>query len=276
MTTENWSISTPQTLEVDGVADLRAAVVRGRLDVITHNEPTTRIEVTEVSGPPLEVEFSDGILRIDHLDSGGWLKKLGNLNSMNRAVISIAVPSGIDVSAATVSGDGLVCGTSARTAVKTVSGSVMTDDTTGTLTADTVSGEIITRHHRGPLVAKSVSGEITASGFLSDVRASTVSGDMTFDMLGVPEDLSFKSVSGDVTVRLADDVGVQVESKSTSGTIIIDDQRFSGTAQTVRASSGPAANMLKLRTTSVSGSVAVVHRGPAPETSSKAGMEADL
>jgi hypothetical protein len=259
MSNNSWSISGPQTLDIDGVSELRAGIVRGRLDVITHDEPTTRIEVTEVSGPPLQVRLTGGTLVIEHQEPGNWLQKIGNINSSYHAVISIAVPAGIGVAASTVSGDGLVCGTSAGTELKTVSGSVMADDTSGTLGANTVSGEIIIRHHTGPLVAKSVSGEITASGFLSNVRANTVSGDLTFDILGAPEDLVAKSVSGDVTVRLAASVGVQVESKTTSGNIIVDDQRFTGTAQTVRTASGPASPALRLHTSSVSGNVAVVH-----------------
>lgn len=272
MSSNSWSISDPQTLDVDGVTELRAAIVRGRLDVITHEEPITRIEVTEVLGPPVQVRLTGGMLVIEHQDPGNWLQRIVNTNGSDRVVISIAVPAGISVSASTVSGDGLVCGTSSRTQLKTVSGSVMADDTTGTLTADTVSGEIIIRHHTGPLVAKSVSGEITASGFLSNVRANTVSGDLTFDILGgpgdgAPEDLAAKSVSGDVTVRLAASVGVQIESKTTSGNIIVDDQRFTGTAQTVRTASGPASPALRLHTTSVSGNVAVVHhQGASPRT----------
>ncbi len=263
MSSQSWSITAPQTLEVDGVTALRAAIVRGRLDVITHDEAITRIEITEVSGQPLQVSFSNGTLRVEHLDPGNWLLKIVNLNTSDRAVISIAVPAGIEVSVATVSGDGLVCGTSASTSLKTISGSVLADDTTGMLTADTISGEIIARQHRGPLSAKSVSGEITASGLLSSVRASTISGDLSFDLFGTPADLVSKSVSGDVTVRLPQNVGVDVESKTTSGTVLVDDQRFSGTPRTVRTTSGPAKNVFKLRTSSVSGNVAVVHGEPA-------------
>ncbi|MDQ6738967.1 MAG: DUF4097 family beta strand repeat-containing protein [Actinomycetota bacterium] len=263
MSPQSWSITTPQTLEVDGVSSLRAAIVRGRLDVITHDEAITRVEVTEVSGQPLRVTFNDGALKVEHLDPGNWFMKIVNLNTSDRAVISIAVPAGIDVSVATVSGDGLVSGTSASTRLKTVSGSVMADHTAGMLTADTVSGEIITRQHKGPLTAKSISGEITASGLLSSIRASTVSGDLSLDILGTPADMVSKSVSGDVTVRLPQNIGVDVESKTTSGTVIVDDQRFSATAQTVRTTSGPAKGMFKLRTSSVSGNVAVIHGEPA-------------
>ena len=72
-----------------------------------------------------------------------------------------------------------------------------------------------------------------------------------------------------MTVRLPATVGVQVESKTTSGTVIVDDQRFSGTAQTVRTSSGPSASALRLHTSSVSGNVAVVHHQAAPAQSFK-------
>ncbi|MCU1574171.1 MAG: hypothetical protein JWO93_2253 [Micrococcaceae bacterium] len=260
MSAEQWSVTEPGTLEMDGVRELDAAIVRGRLDIITHEEPTTVVEVTSLSGRPLEISLDGGVLRVGYGDFGvNWLTRIVG-GGADRAVISIAVPAGTTVRAATVSGDGLVCGTSAGTVLKTVSGSLMADDTSGTLTAETVSGEIIARHHTGPLVTKSVSGEITASGYLSSVRASTVSGDLSFDILGAPDDLVSKSVSGDVTVRLPEGMGVEVKAKTTSGTVLVDDRKFSGTASNVSASSGPEGGALTMRSTSVSGNISVVHQ----------------
>jgi DUF4097 and DUF4098 domain-containing protein YvlB len=260
MSAEQWSVTEPRTIEVDGVQELDAAIVRGRLDVITHDEPTTVVEVTSLSGRPVEISLSNGVLRVGYGDFGAnWLTRIIGAG-VDRAVISIALPAGTAVRAATVSGDGLVCGTSGGTTIKTVSGSLMADDTSGTLTAETVSGEIIARHHTGPLVVKSVSGEITASGFLSSVRASTVSGDLSFDMLGAPDDLVSKSVSGDVTVRLPEEVGVEVKAKTTSGTVLVDDRKFSGTASNLTASFGPETTALTMRSTSVSGNISVIHQ----------------
>lgn len=257
----HWDIAAPQTIEVDEVRELRASIVRGRLDIITHQEATTRIEVADINGAPLSVRLENGTLRIKHQDDDetGWLKRLTGMKN-HYVVLSIAVPAGITVVANTVSGEGLVSGTSAQTSLKTVSGSLMSDDTSGSLTVDTVSGEIIVRNHRGPLVAGTVSGEITASGELQRVQAKSVSGDLSFDLQGIPEELSSNGVSGELTVRVPANLGVQLDAKSVSGNIILDDQRFSGTSPNVRVNSGPEDPRMNIRGKSVSGNISIVRQ----------------
>jgi DUF4097 and DUF4098 domain-containing protein YvlB len=257
---ENWSITEPQTLDIDGVTELKAILVRGRVDVITHDGTATTVEVSEVSGQPLNVVLSGGTLKIEHWDSGNWLRKI--INSSARAVVSIAVPAGTPVTAATVSGDGMVSGTSPTTELKTVSGSLLSDATSGTLVAETVSGEIIARGHTGSLVAKSVSGEVTASGHLSNIRANTVSGNLSFDLSGAPADLASKSVSGDITIRLPDGVGVDLAAKAVSGSVQLDNQHYTGVGQNIHTSTGPAEGRMTVRTNSVSGNLAIVHHEP--------------
>jgi hypothetical protein len=262
METQHWTVTGARTLDVDGVSALHAAINRGRLDIITHDEPTTRIEVSELSGESLEITVDNGVLSIGRPEQTGWLGMVG-LTSQ-RAVVSIAVPAGIDVRASTVSGDGLVCGTSKTTSLKTVSGSIMADDTEGALQMDAVSGEIIARFHSGPLVAKSVSGELTASGFLSDIRATTVSGDLSFDLLGDCRDIVSTSVSGDVSIRVPYGTGIELDAKTTSGAVMLGEQRFTGTAQTVHTTVGPQESPLRIRSGSVSGTISVVHRSERP------------
>ncbi|WP_394938741.1 DUF4097 family beta strand repeat-containing protein [Psychromicrobium sp. YIM B11713] len=258
---DQWEISAPQTIDIDGVTKLHAAIVRGRLDVITHQEATTRIEVAEINDIPLDVSFQDGVLSIGHRDGdlGGWLQRLTGLKNPH-AVLSIAVPAGIEVVVNTVSGDGLVSGTSARTSIKTVSGSLMSDDTSGALTVDTVSGEIIVRNHRGALDAKTVSGEITASGELPTVQAKSVSGDLSFDLQGNPEKLSSNGVSGELTVRLPAEVGIALDAKTVSGNIVLDNQRYSGTGQEVHTTSGPESPQIKVQSKSVSGNISIIRQ----------------
>ena len=264
---DTWSIDGPRTIDVDDVRSLRASIVKGRLDIIVHDEPTVRVEVSEVSGTPLEMTLRNGTLEISHGKAGdgplGFLARHVNLvfpGPRDEAVISIGVPRDLPVKAATVSGDGLVCGTAAGADVSTVTGSMMADDTAGMLTVNTVSGEIIVREHSGNLVAKSVSGEITASGFLGHIRASTVSGDLGFDLHGTPEDLAVNSVSGDVTVRVPDECGVEVAASSATGSITVNDQKFFGLSEKVKTRIGPEGPGLTIRSTTVSGTLAVFHR----------------
>jgi hypothetical protein len=206
----------------------------------------------------------NGRLEVRHQLQGaqGWFKNLMdtvNNSSTNSVVISIALPAGVEVEAGTVSGDGLVSGISGHTKLNTVSGSVMADGTRGEHHVNTVSGEVIARNHDGVLTAKSVSGEVTASGRFSNIRANTVSGDMSFDLHGFTHDFGANSVSGDLTLRLPQDVGVDVVAKSAGGTVVIDDQKYVHPGGKVQTIAGPDAQLMIVRTNSVSGKTSIIH-----------------
>jgi DUF4097 and DUF4098 domain-containing protein YvlB len=271
MSEQNWTVTSPQTIDIDGVTSLKLGMVRGRFDVVTHQEPVARIEITEVHGDPVAVSISNGRLEVRHQLHGaqGWFKNLMGAvshNSENSAVISIAVPQNVDVEAGIVSGDGLVSGVTGNTRLNTVSGSVMANGTGGELHVNTVSGEVTARDHTGVLTAKSVSGEVTASGHFTHVRANTVSGDLSFDLLGFTEDFGSNSVSGDLTIRLPQDVGVDMVAKSGTGTVVIDDQRYAHTGGKVETIAGPDGQLMLLRTNSVSGKTSIFHRATVKDT----------
>jgi len=276
MSEQNWTVTGPQTIDVDGVRSLRLGIVKGRFDIVTHDEATARIEVSEISGDPLIVTVVDGRLEVRHQLHGpqGWFRNLmGTVNntSTNSVVIGIAVPAGITVEAGTVSGDGMVSGTSGTTRLNTVSGSVLSDDTSGELHVNTVSGEVIARGHHGVMTAKSVSGEVTASGDFSNVRATTVSGDLSFDLHGHTHDIAAHSVSGDVTVRLPRDIGAEVAAKSASGAVVIDGQLHDHPGNNVQATVGPRERITRVRSNSVSGKTYVMHGSAAATGSTAAG-----
>lgn len=268
MTEQTWDVTSAQTIDVDSVTSLKLGMVRGRFDVVAHHEPVTRIEISEVQGDPVAVSLEDGRLEVRHQLHGpqGWFKNLMgtvNHNSENYAVISIAVPATVEVEAGTVSGDGLVSGMAGRTRLNTVSGSVMSDGTDGELHVNTVSGEVSARDHSGVLTAKTVSGEVTASGNFSHIRANTVSGGMNFDLLGYTQDFGANSVSGDLTIRIPDDVGVDIVAKSASGTVVIDHQEYHVPGGKVETIAGPDAKLMLVRTNSVSGTTSIIHSGAA-------------
>ncbi|NYD76640.1 DUF4097 family beta strand repeat-containing protein [Arthrobacter cupressi] len=276
MSEQNWTVTGPQTIDVDGVRSLRLGIVKGRFDIVTHDEATARIEVSEIAGDPLSITIVDGRLEIRHQLHGaqGWFRNLMDTvsnTSNNTAVIGIAVPAGITVEAGTVSGDGMVSGTSATTRLNTVSGSVLSDGTSGELHVNTVSGEVIARDHHGVMTAKSVSGEVTASGDFSNVRASTVSGDLSFDLHGHTRDLAAHSVSGDVTVRLPRDIGADVAAKSASGAVVIDGQLHNHPGNNVQTTVGPTERITLVRCNSVSGKTYVIHGSAAATGSPAAG-----
>lgn len=274
MEENSWTVTGPQTIDIDGVSHLKVGIVRGRLDIVTHDEATVRVEVSEVHGDPLAVSVSAGHLEIRHQLHGpqGWFKNLMgsvNNNSNNSTVVSIAVPAGVEVEAGTVSGDGLVSGVHGRTRLSTVTGSLLADGTAGDLHVNTVSGEVIARNHTGVLTAKSVSGEVTASGLFSNIRANTVSGDMSFDLHGFTHDFGANSVSGDLTVRVPHDIGVDIVAQSASGPVVIDDRKYGHPGGKVQTIAGPDTKLMLVRTNSVSGKTSIFH-GQAPATAEPA------
>lgn len=275
MDENTWTVTGPQTIDVDGVRSLKLGIIRGRFDVVTHDEDVTRIEVSEVHGDPLTITNVNGRLEVRHQLHGaqGWFKNLMetvNNSSTNSVVISIALPAGVEVEAGTVSGDGLVSGITGHTKLNTVSGSVMADRTGGQLHVNTVSGDVIARNHDGVLTAKSVSGEVTASGRFSNIRANTVSGDMSFDLQGFTHDFGANSVSGDLTLRLPHDVGVDIVAKSASGAVVIDDQKYVVPGGKVQTIAGPDEQLMLVRTNSVSGRTYIIHSQPPADTETEA------
>lgn len=265
MAGKSWAVTAAQTIDVEGVTSLKLGMVRGRFDVVAHHGPGTRIEISDVEGDPVAVSLEDGRLEVRHQLHGpqGWFKTLMgtvNHNSENSAVISIAVPASVEVEAGTVSGDGLVAGVTGRIRLNTVSGSVLADGTDGELMVNTVSGEVTARGHSGVLTAKTISGEVTASGNFSHIRANTVSGHMNFDLLGFTQDFGANSVSGDLTIRIPHDVGVDIVAKSASGTVTINHEQYRLPGGKMETIAGPDANLMLVRTNSVSGKTSIFHR----------------
>lgn len=263
MDRNTWRISEPQTLEIDEVREIRAGIVGGRIDVLVHDEPTVRIEISDVSGHPIDLALRDGVLELRHgaaSSRGGWFgfSTLGG-RTRDTAVISLAVPEGTSVSLRTVSGEALACGTG-DTALSTVTGSLLADDTTGSLTVSTVSGEGIVRHHSGDLTARTVSGALTVSGYCGSIRTNSVSGEVTLDLLGSPTELSAKTVSGNLSVRLSEEVGVDLTASSVSGTLTINDRRFTGRGKNVHYEAGRTDSTFTVRVSTVSGDVALFRR----------------
>jgi DUF4097 and DUF4098 domain-containing protein YvlB len=270
MAENTWAVTGPQIIDVGDVSSLKLGIVRGRFDIVSHDEGVARIEVSEIQGDPLAVSLVNGRLEVRHQLHGpqGWFKNLmGTVNnsSSNSVVVSIALPAGVEVEAGTVSGDGMVSGISGHTRLNTVSGSVLADGTSGDLAVHTVSGDVIARNHSGVLTAKSVSGEVTASGTFSNIRANTVSGDLSFDLHGFTQDFGANSVSGDVTIRLPHDVGVDIIAKSASGAVVIDDQSYTQPGGSVETIAGPDTQLMLVRTNSVSGTTSIFHRQPSSD-----------
>lgn len=265
---QQWSITEPTSLPLTDVDihDLRVELVAGRIDVIAHEETDgAHIEVTEVVGAPVMIDLGNGALRIRQLndEDAGFLGNLiGNSRRNRSARVSVAVPATCSVQLGSVSASILASGTRSGGRITTVSGDVTVDGLTGDLTISSTSGSVDAEQLDGTLRVKNVSGQVTAlRSRLSEISVNTVSGNLILDLTSNTAQVSSKSVSGDVTVRVPAGGGWDVGIKSVSGDAVVDGQsivRRGAGSSSGHASEGDGA--LRITAKSVSGNVVLLRQ----------------
>ena len=267
---QEWQIDGPKVLDIgnenETVGKLKLGLVGGRVDIVTHDDsPTARLEVHEVSGPPLTVSWDGWSLKIGHVkekDTSLWdnMKSLGLDKGRRMARISISVPATTEINASTVSAEALINGARAKVKTNTVTGSLTLDDIVGDVDANTVSGDIECHGLQGDFKGNSVSGALTVEASrLRQIRLNTVSGDITLDLMDGEAQIQSNSVSGDVTVRIPQGGGYDVSARTATGHIVIDGQSMDGNAPHQhggRLMEGDKALVIKAN--SVSGNVVVL------------------
>jgi len=265
MSTDSWTVTGPQTIELDGVTTVDARVVDGRLDIVAHDEPVARVEVHSVEGRPIEVRLEGGRLVIGHETGlsgwGSFMKRFVDFGGKARADIHVAVPAGTAVRLGTVRGEGLLAGTTAGASASTVSGSLLVSRTAGDLRLNTVSGEVTVRDHVGDITSNTVSADVVVSGSADSVVSSSVSGDVTFDLVNQPRSVRVNSVSGNVLLRVPDESAVEVSVQSVSGRVTMGGLQFTGGGGAKVTGGGDGSvrpGVMHLRVTGVSGDVTVI------------------
>ncbi len=275
---EQWTIESPVTQEIhpdpDPVRGVQIGVVAGRVDIVCHEDPAEQgavLEVHELSGRPLTVDWTGGVLHVNHVRPeglSGWWRMLKGWNEDGhtaRAHVSIAVPRHASVDVGTVCAETVVTGSRAAVKVATVSGETTIGEVHGNVAVETVSGPVDVTDVHGGLKVTSVSGGLTAARCLLDpVSLETVSGALVLDLLGDRAQVRSRSVSGDLTVRIPGDAGYEIAADTTSGRTVLDGQSFGGHPgqRSGRRTEGDAAIALKLG--SVSGNITVL-RAHAPD-----------
>ena len=151
--------------------------------------------------------------------------------------LTITVPRDFTIRARTVSGSLQVDGGSGQARMQTVSGNVTVNGFSGALLARAVSGEVtvtgaegdiqakvvsgtvLLKDVRGKISASAVSGEIRLEGVKSkEIQAKTQSGALEFvGALAKGGVYSFKSHSGEVSLKLPKDARFHYKIKSMSG-----------------------------------------------------------
>ncbi|WP_326767787.1 DUF4097 domain-containing protein [Streptomyces sp. NBC_01591] len=273
MPASTWAIAEPQKLTFDDpVTSLNVRIVGGTVNVVGTEEPTARLEVSGVEGPPLIVTLEDGTLTVAYEDLPwhGFLNWLDRKGWHRSAVVSLAVPAGSAVGVGVVGAGAVVSGIRGRTDVRGVTGDTTLVGLAGPVLADTVSGSVEAQSVTGELRFHSVSGDLTVvEGAGASVRAESVSGNMVLDLdpTGKPTDIRLTTVSGEVAIRLPHPADATVEANTASGSVSngFDDLRVSGQWGAKKITGTLGAGTGKLRATTVSGSIALLRRPPAED-----------
>src|SRR5580658_3635356 len=214
----HWTIEAPTSLDFDDVTGLRVRLIAGSVAVLASDEKPA-LDVSNVSGDPLQVTYENGMLTIAHenLTWEGLLKWLRP--QRHSATVTVTVPRSCATQLGVVSANAVMCGISARASVKSVSGGITLDGVTGGVDANTVSGALEAQGVNGKLSFSTVSGDLTlADGWLERMDANAVSGDVTADVdLDPLGGMHVTTVSGEVTLRLPAEADAQVHLHSMSG-----------------------------------------------------------
>ncbi|MEU8250534.1 DUF4097 family beta strand repeat-containing protein [Nonomuraea sp. NPDC048916] len=261
---QQWTIEGPERLTFGPVTSLDVRIVAGKLAVLASDGPPT-LEVADLeSASPLVVTYDEDTRELsvafkDLTWDGllGWLRR-----DRRKTVATLTMPKQCAVNAGVVSASAVVAGFENNTQVKGVSGEIVLDGVSGKVSAHTVSGDVESRAMEGDLAFNSVSGDLTvADGTPRRLRANTVSGRITTDLRLRPTGhVTLTTVSGDILVRLPEDVEADVRIRSTSGRLVSTFEKLSN-------ESGPGSKSLSgrlgggmaaLSATTVSGEVALL------------------
>lgn len=267
MAQERWLVmpGETKTIDVEVVRKLKVSLIGGRVDVIGHDEPTARVEVSDVSGKELKISIDGDELEVDH-PQWRWDNFIDVFRSWRgkaTADVTILVPRDVALKLGVVSAVALVSGLVSDAKLNTVSGEITADGIVGDLDLNTVSGELTARGHRGEVAAHTVSGDITVSGSVAKFAADSVSANIYLDLFDVPFEVKTNSVSGDLTMRLDENVGVRYRINTVSGVAHLDGTTVikGSMGKTYTSQSGDLeGKWLDVSASSVSGNVSVVRR----------------
>lgn len=263
-----------KTIDIDDVRRVKIGLIGGRVDVIGHDEPTTRVEVSGVTVKDLKITVNGDSLEIDHpqLDWDNFIAVFKSWTGKARADISVLVPREIALKLGTVSADALVSDIVSDARLSTVSGDLTADSVTGDIDLNTVSGELAVRNHHGAIKVNTVSGDVTASGTMGRVAIDGVSGNVFLDVVGIPDTIRSNTVSGDLTLRLDADVPARYKFNTVGGVFHVDNAVFRGaSSHRFDYQDGPLDDRwTEVQANSVGGNASVVRRAPAKETSQPA------
>jgi hypothetical protein len=275
MAIEKWVIAPgdSRVIDLELVRKLKVSLIGGKVDVIAHDEPGVRVEISSVTGKELLVQIDGDSLEIDHpqLRWDNFIDAFKGFVGSAKAEVSILAPRAVALKLGVVSGDALVSGFTGDARFSTISGDVVIDTHEGDVELSSVSGELSAGNHIGRITAHTVSGDVVATGDIVSFNADTIAGNMIVDAYGTPSRIDTNTVSGDLTVRFEPGSGARYRINTVGGTVLLDDVTVKGTLGKgfERTVGELAGRWLELGANSVSGNISIMRRG-APATAGTA------
>ena len=130
--------------------------------------------------------------------------------------VFVTLPSGSSLEVKTVSGDTSLQGAISDVFVSSVSGDVSANDSCDNLEVKTASGDVSTGIVRDSLKCRSASGDVRCREAATKTDIGSASGDVDLSAAR-PGEIIVKAVSGDVKVRVARGLVVDVNGNTVSG-----------------------------------------------------------
>jgi DUF4097 and DUF4098 domain-containing protein YvlB len=262
MNEQKWLVEGEKVIDFELIRKLKVSLIAGQVNIVGHDEPGARVEVHSVRGKPLKVSIVGDTLEVDHpqLSWENFIDVFKSFRGSASADVSIMVPRDVALKFGVVSANALITGLTEDARISTVSGDLVIDNVYGDLELNAVSGEIAVRNHYGNITSKTVSGDVTATGEIMKFRSDGVSGDVFLDIIGIPQEAKIKTVSGDVTTRVAAGVPARYSINTVSGKLQLDDSQITGVRGSYTGKYGELdGQWLDFGVSTVSGDISLIH-----------------
>lgn len=269
---DEWTVEEGEIVLEGRVDSVDVRIPAGSVTVAVSDGPA-RVLVSETRGGPVSVALTGGALTVrqpgpegvDALEDivGSFLGAVGlGRDRGRRAAVTVLVPAPVPAVARTVGAEVTFSGID-DAAADTVTGEVTVSRARRSLRVNTVSGAVWAADLEGAVSVKTVSAPATvARSRLDELRAQTVSGDIAVDATLRGGAHTFRSVSGDLSLRAEFPDGMALEATTVSGRVVCgvgqpqEAARPGGRRVTAAAGAGGA----RLATRTVSGDVTLVSR----------------
>lgn len=151
-----------------------------------------------------------------------FIKKERKWSHHGKSKWTVTLPQKTKVEFKSASGDLDVNGLMKGLSVKVASGDVTAKDILGNIRIKSASGDIDINDSSGEMTAAVASGDITLSDVKGTFNINAASGDIEANSIQFNEESSFKTVSGELLVKLSKSSTVDLNLTTVSGDVTLD------------------------------------------------------